>query len=119
MKNIRMALFGMVSFFGMAFAAPQERTFRGEIMDTQCAKMGSHEVMMKKAGARDVAECTRDCVKMGGKYVLYDAATKTTYQLDDQRTPERFAGQRVNVKGDYDAARKQIQVASIQPTLVP
>jgi hypothetical protein len=61
------------------------------------------------------AECTRDCVKMGGKYVLYDAATKTTYQLDDQRTSERFAGQRVNVKGDYDAVRKAIHIESIQP----
>jgi hypothetical protein len=114
MKHINVALFGALVFLAAALAAPAKNTFRGEIMDMQCAKMGSHDVMMKKGGARNTTECTRDCLKMGGKYVLYDAATKTTYQLDDQRTLEPFAGQKVNVTGAYDAAANTIHVAGVQ-----
>ena len=33
------------------------------------------------------------CAKAGGKYVLYNAAAKKAYALDDQTKPEQFAGQ--------------------------
>lgn len=62
---------------------PQGSSFRGEIMDSQCAQMGSHDNMMKQEGAKNAKECSDACVKMGGKYVLYDKGTKTIYQLDD------------------------------------
>ncbi|MGH9709461.1 MAG: DUF5818 domain-containing protein [Candidatus Acidiferrales bacterium] len=52
---------------------------------------------------------------MGGKYVLYNAARKIVYQLDDQRKPADFAGQNVKVTGSYDRATKTIHVTSIQP----
>jgi len=113
MKHIFIALFGTLVFLAAVFAIPPGKTFRGEIMDSQCAKAGSHDVMKSKEGARDVAECTRDCVKMGGKYVLYDAATGTVYQLDDQKRLEPLAGQRVKVVGVLEA--KTIYVTSIQP----
>jgi hypothetical protein len=58
--------------------------------------------------------CTANCVKMGGKYVLYDAAKKTVYQLDDQQKPEQFAGQKVTVTGTLDKATKTVHVTSIQ-----
>jgi hypothetical protein len=69
-------------------AAAKDRTFSGEIMDSQCAKNGSHAMMLKKEGMGDKdpndpmakAMCTKSCVKMGGKYVLYNSATKKTYQ---------------------------------------
>ncbi len=51
---------------------------------------------------------------MGGKFVLYSAATKTTYQLDDQEKPRDFAGQKVKVTGNYDEASKTIHVESIE-----
>ncbi len=60
------------------------------------------------------AMCTKNCVKMGGKYVLFNAAKKTIYELDDQQKPEQFAGQNVKVKGTYDKATKTIHVTSIE-----
>lgn len=107
----------------LSFAAGKARTFRGEIMDSQCAKMGSHEMMVKKempdkaSMANDPqvkAMCTKQCVKMGGKYVLYNAARKAVFQLDDQTKPEDFAGQNVKVTGTYDRATKTIHVESIE-----
>jgi hypothetical protein len=53
-------------------------------------------------------------VKNGGKFVLYNPDTKKTYQLDDQKKPEQFAGEKVNVTGDYDRATKTIHVTQIQ-----
>jgi hypothetical protein len=46
--------------------------------------------------------------------VLYDASTKTVYQLDDQKKPKRFAGKNVTVTGRFDAASKTIHVANIK-----
>lgn len=97
----------------VSFGAVRARTFTGNIMDSQCAKMGSHETMKKKAGIATDAECTKECVGMGGKYVLYNAATKTVYQLDDQKKPEAFAGENVKVTGTYNAKTKTIHVESI------
>jgi hypothetical protein len=99
---------------GMSLGATKGRTFRGEIMDVQCAKMGSHDFMAKRFGLKPGAECTRGCVKMGGKYALYDKATKTIDQLDDQKKPEAFAGEEVKVTGTYDKATKTIHVMDIQ-----
>jgi len=53
-------------------------------------------------------------VKAGSLYVLYDASTKTVYQLDDQKKPEQFAGKMVMVTGSLDAASKTIRVANIK-----
>jgi hypothetical protein len=100
----------------IAFSAtPQANSFTGEIMDSQCAQMGSHAAMMKQEGAKNAKECSDACVKMGGKYVLYDAGTKTTYQLDDQGKAKEFSGQKVTVTGDYDKAGQTIHVSNIKP----
>jgi hypothetical protein len=40
---------------------------------------------------------------MGGKYVLFNAASKTIYELDDQTKPEEFAGKDANVTGALDS----------------
>lgn len=93
-------------------AAPQ--TFAGEIMDSACASMGSHEGMMKQEGAKDAKECTLKCVAGGSKFVLFDAASKTTYQLDDQAKPKDFAGQKVKVTGTLDSSTKTISVQTIE-----
>jgi hypothetical protein len=45
--------------------------------------------------------------------VLYDPANKATYQIDDQQKSAAYAGQKVTVKGTYDAASKTIHVESI------
>ncbi len=104
------------------FAAAKDQTFSGEIMDSQCAKNASHAMMLKKEGMGDKDPndpmtkkmCTQNCVKMGGKYVLYNAAKKTVYELDDQQKSAEFAGQKAKIVGNYDKATKTIHVTSIQ-----
>lgn len=106
---------------GFSLAAPKGKTFKGEIMDSQCAMNGSHAEMLKKEGMGDKdpndpmakAMCTKNCVKMGGKYVLYDSASKKVYQLDDQTKPEQFAGQNVKVTGTL--SKDTIHVTNIEP----
>ena len=95
------------------FAAAKDTTFSGEIMDSQCAKGGGHESMFKKEGTDDPKACTLACVKAGGKFVLFDAATKTMYELDDQQKPAQFAQKKVKVTGTYDKATQKIHVADI------
>ena len=56
--------------FGTARAA--DTSFTGEIMDSQCANMGSHDNMMKGEHASNAKECAIACVKKGGTYALYD-----------------------------------------------
>ncbi len=121
MKKVAIAAVASVMLLGAGFTQAKDRTFTGEIYDSQCAKNGSHAMMLAKEGmagkendpmARTM--CTKNCVKMGGKFVLFDAAKKTTYELDDQQKPADFAGQKVKVKGTYDKATKTIHVTSIQ-----
>ena len=103
---------------GLGLAQAADRTFTGEIMDSSCASMGSHAGMQKGKDATDPAvkkECTQACVKMGAKYVLYNATRKMTYKLDDQEKPADFAGKKVKVTGTYNAATKTIHVTDIKP----
>ncbi len=121
MKKIAAGLAATLLFAVLAFAAPKPKshTFTGEIMDNQCAMNGSHAEMLKKEGKGDMDPntleakkmCTANCVKMGGKYVLFNAADKSVYELDDQKKPENFAGEKVKVKGTLDG--KIIHVQSI------
>lgn len=100
MKTLASAFLAVWLFAAAAPAAPSaELSFKGEIMDSQCAQVGSHDKMTKAEGAKTAKECSDTCVKMGGRYVLYDEATKTTYQLDDQKRAAEFSGQKVIVTG--------------------
>jgi type 1 fimbria pilin len=114
MKTLFSYLAVLLMFASVSFAAPKEKTFSGEIMDSACAKAGSHEGMMKKAGLKTAKECTEACVKNGSKYVLFNKASKKIYELDDQTKPQEFAGDKVKVKGTLDTATNTIHVADIQ-----
>jgi hypothetical protein len=93
----------------------QSRSFTGEIMDNQCAAMRSHTRMMEGLGAKTTKECAERCVKeLKGKYTLFDPAASTVYQLDSQDKAAGFAGQKVTVKGTYDAASRTIHVEGIE-----
>jgi hypothetical protein len=85
-----------------AAAGPQ--TFTGVITDTMCGK--DHTAMHFTPD-----KCVTECVKAGAKYALYDG--KTVYTLSDQKTPEKFAGQKVKITGTYDAAAKVLKVDSM------
>ena len=114
MKKFAASMIATMIFATMSFAAPKGRTFDGEIMDSQCAKMGSHDMMIKKEAAKDAKECTQACVKMGGKYVLFNAANQAVYQLDDQTKPAQFAGEKVKVTGTLNKKTKTIHVTGVQ-----
>jgi hypothetical protein len=89
-------------------AVPGKQKFTGTITDSMCDR-ADHSRM--KMGSTD-AECTLACIDAhGATYVLYDG--KEAYTLSDQRTPEKFAGQKVTVVGTLDAKTKTIQVDSI------
>jgi len=89
-------------------AAPATQTFTGTITDNICARGGHSQMRM---GPTD-AECTVACVGAhGATYVLFDG--KDVYTLSDQRTPEKFAAQKVKVTGTLDAKTRTIQVESI------
>ena len=95
-------------------ASAQTKSLSGEIMDAPCAQMGSHESMMKAENATNAKECTLACVKThAGDLVLYDAANKNVYKLDDQAKAKTFAGEKVTVTGAYDDTSKTIHVQSI------
>jgi hypothetical protein len=82
--------------------------FTGAITDSMCATADHSQMRM---GPTD-AECTSACVDVhGATYVLYDG--KEAWTLSDQRTPGKFAGQKVRVMGTPDAKNRTIQVVSI------
>jgi uncharacterized protein DUF5818 len=118
MKRIGLSFGALLIVASVSFAAPKNgkaKAFAGEIMDSQCAMNGSHAQMEKMHNMGDDSKaCTLACVKMGGKFVLYDAAKKATYMLDDQDKPQEFAGQKVKVTGTYNKATKTIHVESIE-----
>jgi hypothetical protein len=112
MKKLVMSI-GACMLLAPGFAVAKDTTFSGEIMDDACAKGGGHESMFKKMGTNDPKACTEACVKGGSKYVLFKP-DKTFYQLDDQKKPAPFAGQKVQVAGTLDKATKTIHVTQIK-----
>src|SRR5262245_60426077 len=106
-KDMKPFIFSVLIVAGLA-SAQAKRTFTGTVTDSVCPA-GDHSRM--RMGSTD-AECTIACVSLhGAKYVLYDG--KETYELSDQRTPEKFAGKKVTVTGALDAKTGTIQVDSI------
>jgi hypothetical protein len=113
MKHLLLIAVAAVASFS---AAPAPQTFTGVITDDVCALAGHSSMRMGPTDAR----CAIACVMLhDAEYVLYDG--KTVYTLSDQKTPERFAAQKVKVTGTLDAKSKAIQVDSIAaiPTGTP
>ena len=97
-----------------------EKTFVGEIADSQCALNvhsldRSHKTMIKMGNAgKTPADCARYCVSQrGGKFVLQ---TKTdVYKIDNQAVAEKSAGLKVKVTGILDPKTNTIQLRTIDP----
>jgi len=104
---MRLLAFSLLAIAALT-AAPGNQKFIGVITDNMCDR-GDHSQM--KMGPTD-AECTRACVDIhGAEYVLFDG--KETYSLSDQKTADKFAGQKVTVTGTLNAKTKTIQVDSM------
>ena len=52
--------------------------------------------------------------KKGDQFILTDETNKSSYQLDDQETAEKFAGKKVRVKGILDAVNNTIRIQTIE-----
>jgi hypothetical protein len=110
MKKLLLSIAGCIALApGLAAAA----TFTGEIMDAACAKGGGHESMFKKMGTNDPKACTEACIKAGSTYVLFESG-KTYYNLDDQKKPKPFSGQKVQITGTLNKSTKTIHVTDIK-----
>ena len=89
-------------------AAQGQQTFVGTITDDMCERADHSRMQM---GPTD-ADCTRACVAQhGAAFVLFDGTN--VYKLSDQKTPDKFAGQKVRVTGTVDAKTRTIRVESI------
>lgn len=112
MKKLSLAVSMLMVFaaIGLAQGQARTRTFRGAIMDSACAAMGNHDAGYNMTGTHTPKDCTLACVKSGSTFVLYNAARKTTYKLDNQDEPRSFAGESVRVVGTYDRDTKTIHV---------
>ena len=116
MRRFTLALAALIMTGTISFAGSRAvtHTFRGQIMDSACAKMGNHDAGYKMTNTNTAKDCTLACVKAGSKFVLYNSTTKRTYELDNQQKPEEFAGQNVRVVGTYNAKTKTIHVEKIE-----
>ncbi len=88
-------------------AAGGIQTYTGVITDSMC---GANHAMMKVSPD---SKCVQECVKAGAKYALL--VGKEVYSLSDQKTPAKFAAQRVKVTGVLDAKTRVLQVRLIEP----
>jgi hypothetical protein len=98
---------GLLALSAMA-PAQNTQTFTGTITDHMCARAGHAQMRM---GPTD-ADCTIACVKAHDAFYVLDDG-KDAYTLSDQKTPEKFAGQKVRIVGALDAKTKTIRVESI------
>jgi len=107
--KMRRLLFVVLTFAGLLAAAGRTRTFTGVITDTMCGKDHAH------MGVKPDAKCVRECVRMDKryKYALHDGSNM--YVLSDQQTPEKYAAQKVRVKGTLYTKTNIIKVDSIEP----
>jgi hypothetical protein len=82
-------------------------TFSGVITDTMC---GAKHGMMKD---QPDDQCVKMCTKGQYVYALFDGTN--VLKLSDQKTPAKFAAQKVMVTGTLDPKTKTIKVSSIEP----
>lgn len=125
MRNMKsiiicVAILSCLMSFSLSIRGEGEKTFIGEIADSQCALNvhsldRSHKTMIKMGNAgKTPADCARYCVaQRGGKFVLQ---TKTeVYKIDNQAVAEKSAGQKVKVTGILDPKTNTIQLRTIDP----
>jgi hypothetical protein len=115
MKRILGGIAGLI--LGIAIVAAnsvaQTTTFKGEIVDE---KLKCIDTPAGASGAERMSCVLNQAhfVDPPSKFVLYNAATKTAYQLDDQNAAQPFAGTKVVVTGTLDAATKSIKVKDVK-----
>ncbi|HEV2991019.1 MAG TPA: hypothetical protein VG759_21450 [Candidatus Angelobacter sp.] len=119
----RLKLIFFLCLFSLTLSAgdkkAQEKTFDGEISDSQCgfnvhSVTRSHDEMIKSGYmGHTPADCTRNCIRgRGGQYVFVSSDKKTAYKIEQQELVEPFAGQNVRIQGTEQ--KGEIHVISIK-----
>jgi len=95
-----------------------EKKFRGEIADTQCAlnvhslSQSHKEMIAMKPEVKTNADCARYCVKeRGGRFVLQ--TPEKVYKLDTQALAEQWAGLKVKIVGTLDRRQTSLPCAPL------
>jgi len=105
----------LIVFAIAQFARAQSATFKGEITDEH---LNCIQTPVKAVpGITKKEACVlywAHFAKPASKYVLYDAATKTTYQLDDQNWVQPYVGETVQITGTLNAATKMIHITGVK-----
>lgn len=114
-----MALLACLMGSDPAARGGDDKVFKGEIADTQCALnvhslSQSHKEMIEmKPEVKTNADCARYCVKeRGGRFVLQ--TPDKVYKLDAQVLAEQWAGLKVKVTGRLDAKGEMITVHTME-----
>lgn len=101
------------------FASP--RTFKGQIMDSECATNAhsatrSHTEMAGIKGNITNRQCTILCVEQGDSvYMFLDQDGKSAYKLSTpQKDLKQYAGYKVEIVGELDDQGKRISVSKIK-----
>ena len=94
----------------VASTGAETQVYTGVISESMCGI--THTPM----GITPDPKCIVECVKHGDgvRYVLVDEKSKAMYVLSDQQTPEKFAAQRVRVRGVFFPKTKILRVDSIE-----
>lgn len=93
----------------LVLAQGPAKDYTGVITDTMCGADHAH------MGIQPDEKCVRECVKSGKwKYALIDEKGKTMV-LSDQKTPEKYAAQKVRIRGVYYEKTGILRVDSISP----
>jgi hypothetical protein len=117
---VRVAVFSVLMLAGAGARGQDDKTFEGEIADSQCAMnvhslSRSHKEMIDMGLAGKTAvDCSHYCVKQrGGKYVLQ--TKHDVFKLDRQDLVEGSAGMKVRVTGVLDLKTNTILLHSVEP----
>lgn len=96
----------------------KERTFHGEVSDSQCALnvhslTRSHQEMLKSKSMGGTSNtCAVYCIEHLGGYLVLSSG-KDVFRLDRTDLVHGFEGQRVVITGVLDAKANQIHVLKI------
>ena len=95
-----MLAFAWISWMSAGNARAAEETWTGQISDTLCA--ASHKAMAEQVGYTD-RQCTIECVKSGGKYILVTEGKVLQITNQDFAALEDHAAHTVKVTGEKKA----------------
>jgi hypothetical protein len=99
--------------------AQNQRTFRGEVSDSQCALnvhslTRSHQEMLKSKSMGGTSNtCSVYCIEHLGGYLVLSVG-KDVFRLDRTDLVHGFEGQKVRVTGVLDTKANQLHVLKIE-----